>query len=300
MSQRVLVTGANGYIGKYCVPFLIKSGFKVFAVSSQREGLDSDGVEWLKTDLLKESLLSILIKTKPSHCLHLAWYAEHGKFWTSPLNSEWARASKQLLADFFASGGTRFVSSGSCAEYSWTGHCEEGVTLEVPGTLYGQCKKEFSDYVLMYARQSQVSCAVGRVFFLYGPGEPKNRLVPAMINSFLNNTSPRCSDGEQLRDFMSVEDVAAGLVELLKSKVNGVVNIASGAPMTVKSLVQEIAHLTDSKVPILFGSVPRPVGDPDVLTASTQRLNSEVGFRPQVSLTLGLRKSIAWAKLGEP
>lgn len=297
--RTVLVSGAGGFIGRRCVAALRQRGFTVHGLSTTRSGIDPEGVVWHRADLLKQSIRSTLRDVRPSHVLHLAWCTEHGRFWTMPENRLWLEASRRLLTDFRETGGRRFVFAGSCAEYSWSygdGCCVEGVTPEEPATLYGQCKGAFTASLAERVLRESVSTATGRVFFLYGPRETASRLVPAVIGSLLGGKAVRCSDGRQVRDFMYVDDVAEGLVALLDSRVEGVVNIASGDPMSVRTLVERIADRVASRDLVDFGALPRPAGDPDVLTAATKRLSDEVGFQPKINLDQGLALTIEWVR----
>lgn len=295
--KTVVVTGGNGFVGQYCLPKLIERGYTVHCVSTTRSGADSKGVIWHRVDLLKESCRDLFETIHPTHLLHLAWYTEHGKYWNSPVNFDWLQASMNLFNDFKAAGGKRFINVGTCAEYAWPAHCTEGVTEENPKTVYGRCKKSFTDFIASSATGSQPSTASARIFFLYGPGEPQNRLVPTVIKNLLAGSVPNCTDGLQLRDFMYVEDVARAISSLLDCWTTGVVNIASGEPVTIKNLIERIREEINSSVEVKFGALPRSPEDPDVITAACQRLKSEVGFLPKFTLKDGLQKTINAIKL---
>lgn len=294
--KTVIVTGANGFIGQYCLPQLIQQGFQVHGFSKKKSGVDDSGVIWHQIDLLAQSAENLLLEIKPTHLLHLAWCTEHGAYWTAPENNDWLKISSRLLDDFKKAGGQRFVFSGTCAEYKWGGHCIEGKTSEAPATLYGQCKKAFSDLLIGYGSRSLLSTAVGRIFFLYGPGEPATRLLPSVIAAQLKGEALKVSDGKQLRDFMYVSDVAGALVSLLSGDTQGIVNIASGEPLTVKNLIDQVTEILDPTSTVPFGTVPRSPSDPDILTASTTRLRDEVAYQPKVSLTTGLNLTIDWIR----
>ena len=82
--QRVLVTGATGFIGKHTLPLLVGKGFEVHAISSKPVQSDNNYI-WHQADLLKiNELEDLLAQVSPSHLLHFAWYSEPKKYWTSP------------------------------------------------------------------------------------------------------------------------------------------------------------------------------------------------------------------------
>ena len=147
-----------------------------------------------------------------------------------------------------------------------------------------------------YAKQSGVSAAWGRIFFPYGPYEYPDRLVPSVINALLKGEEARCTNGEQVRDFLYVEDIADAFVSLLESEVQGAVNIASGKPTAVKEIICEIGRQLGRSDLIRLGALPQREGDPNFLVADVKRLNEEVGWAPKTDLVSGIKKTIEWWK----
>lgn len=295
--KRVLLTGATGFIGRHCLQPLRERGYEVHAVTSRAvPEVRQDGIHWHTLDLLAPQPLS-LEEIRPTHLLHLAWYAVPGKYWTSPENVRWVEASLALLRAFVAAGGTRAVLTGTCAEYDWThgdGLCSEASTPLRPATLYGVAKRALGDLSVAYAQQVGLSLAWGRIFFLYGPHEPEQRLVPATTLSLLRGQPARCTHGRQIRDFLHVEDVAGALVALLDSEATGPVNIASGEPVTLREIVEQLAAATGRPELIQLGALPAPAGEPPRLVADTQRLREEVGWSPCHPLPEGLVSTVNW------
>jgi nucleoside-diphosphate-sugar epimerase len=230
---------------------------------------------------------------QPSHLLHLAWYAEPGRYWTSRENLRWVRATLDLVTAFVDGGGQRVVGVGSCAEYDWAGgHCVEGETPMAPATLYGACKHATGLMTGALAAQAGVSAAWARLFFLFGPHEHPGRLVSSVVRSLLRNEDADCSDGLQVRDFLYVKDVAGALAAVLESDVVGPVNIASGNPVSVRELVTRIGELTGCADRVKLGARPP---DPVVrLTAGTDRLHGQIGWQPRYTLDAALSETIAW------
>lgn len=157
MKKRVLITGASGFVGRHTVPLLLKGGYEVHAVHCGSASLDEEPrLFWHRCDLLNADEQRRLVKqVKPTHLLHLAWYATPGKYWTSVENIRWVKASLDLTINFMEQGGKRAVFAGTCAEYDWSyGYCSEGVTPTRPATLYGTCKNSLQDMVGHLSRQT--------------------------------------------------------------------------------------------------------------------------------------------------
>lgn len=293
--KKVLLTGASGFIGRHCLPILRDAGYEVHALS-RSGGETVQGVKWHKAELFDDGVPErLLAEVKPTHLLHLAWYAEPGRYWTAPENFQWVKASLALLQAFAAQGGQRVVMAGTCAEYDWDyGWCSEGVTPLIPATVYGICKNSLQSLLAAYSRQYGLSSAWGRVFFLYGSYEHPSRLVSSVIRSLLKGEPALCSSGEQVRDFLHVEDVASAFVALLDSEVQGPVNIASGEPLRIKDVVNKISLKIGYPELLELGARSTPVGEPPLLLADVRRLNKEVGWRPSVGLDQGLDETIGW------
>jgi len=292
--KRVLLTGASGFIGRHTVPRLLERGYEVHAVG--RSGVPAPGACWHKTDLLDHAQArSLVMAVRPSHLLHLAWYAEHRKFWTSPENLRWVTATENLL-DFFAyAGGRRAVVAGTCAEYDWSrGECDESTTPLAPATRYGICKDSTRASMDAWSRRTGVSGSWGRIFHLYGPYEHPDRLVPSIICALLRDEDARCTHGRQLRDFLHVEDVASAFVALLDSDVAGAVNIGSGAAVSIADVAERIAGLLGRQHRLKLGALEAPPDDPARLLPVVRRLMDELQWRPRHGLDDGLRHTIEW------
>jgi nucleoside-diphosphate-sugar epimerase len=293
--KRVLVTGASGFIGRATIGPLAARGFEVHAVS-RRLPPDADArAVWHQYDLLAAGAPARAIEViRPTHVLHMAWYAVPGKYWTAPENVDWVAATVSLARAFERNGGRRFVAAGSCAEYDASaGDCDERATPLAPTTLYGTCKHAAHTVVEALAT-GRFSSAWGRIFFLYGPYEDGSRLVPSVIRSLLDGREALCTAGTQVRDFLHVDDVGDAFAALLASGADGAVNIASGAPARLADVVSTIARQLQASDRVRLGARPMPAGELPSITASIGRLRDEVGWSGARSLERGIADTIAW------
>ena len=293
---RVLVTGASGFVGRHTLRPLLERGYDVHAAYRSGRLPDTSGVTWHAADLLDESgRVAVLSNVEPAALLHLAWYAEPRRFWSSVENLRWAAASIDLFRAAAAAGVRRIVGAGTCAEYQWDeGTCEERQTPLRPATLYGTAKLASGMVLEAFGREHGVESAWGRLFFLYGPGESPERLVGSTIAHLLAEQRAPTTPGTQARDFLHVSDAAAALVALLDSTVTGPVNIASGDAVEIRTVARTLGRLSGR--PDLIGVGDLPAGDNEAprVVADTRRLRREVGWRPSFDLERGLAATLAW------
>lgn len=299
MHGTIVVTGGTGFIGRNVLPKLVQAGLAVHAFSSRADASKKagcDGVNWHRVNLhVRDSVDAALAEIRPTHLLHLAWYAEPGKFWTAPENLDWLAASLALLRAFARHGGRRVVMAGTCAEYEWPSDiCREDETPRRPSTLYGVAKDALWRTAESFARQEGLSAAWGRIFFLYGPGEHPARLVSSVISSLLRGEPALCSSGEQRRDFLHVDDVASAFAAMVRSDVGGAVNIASGEAVPIKDVIAKIAARIGREDLVRLGARAAPPGDPPVIAASVERLHRDIGWSPRFDLDRGLDQTIGW------
>lgn len=287
--MKVLVTGGSGFIGRRCIMQLVNKGYEVHAFSSSNR-ISTSEVKWYQVDLLDTMRVRTIVRDiKPSHLIHFAWFTKPGVYWNSSENLKWVQASFSLIQAFAEYNGKRFLAAGTCAEYDWSHElCNEFETPCRPSTLYGAAKLSTSLLLDAWSKDVGLSCAWGRIFSLYGPQEDLSRVVGYVTSSLLCDEPALCTQGEQVRDFMYVEDVAAGFVALLESEITGAINIASGKGISLKSLILEIAHRLGKQDLVRFGAVPSRLDEPTKLIADVSRLKKELNFKPNFSLEMGI------------
>jgi nucleoside-diphosphate-sugar epimerase len=306
-SRAVLVTGGAGFIGRHAIAHLVERGFDVHVLThtarsseekrSLRNG-DTHPVFFHNADLHDtDTVTPILQKIRASHLLHFAWDARHGVFWNSAENLDWIVSSKLLVNAFIEAGGERIVGAGTCAEYDWETRdawLDEKRTPIKPFSLYGQCKYAFRKSLFTVAEHHNVSAAWGRIFFLFGPHEGPKRLVSSAILSLLRGQPFEASKGDQIRDFLHVEDVARAFVALLDSNVSGDVNIASGRESSVAEVLSILGRVTGRSELIRLGVKPKQPHEPPRLVASVKRLQDEVRVPIPHALEDRLAETVEW------
>lgn len=234
-------------------------------------------------------------------CVHLAWYAEPGKYLRATENIDSLRLSLVLLEELARAGCGHLVAVGTCAEYDTRlgGILREDSPLN-PDTLYGACK--LSTHLIARQRLAQlgIGFAWARIFYLYGPYEDKRRMIPSLIRTLLEGKEFAATAGTQVRDYLHVSDVANGLVALAESRATGTFNVCSGEPVAVGRLMTTLGDMVGRRDLIRLGSLPDRDWEPPFICGESSRLRQATTWSPRYGLEAGLKATLEWWKARLP
>lgn len=292
--QKILVTGGTGFIGAPVIAELLERDYEVHAITYSSSLPDRDGLVLHALDLMREESVTAFFRQHHFDTLcHLAWYTGP-KCHSANSNIDWTISSLHLLKSFTQSGGRCFLGAGSVSEYDFSyGYLQEEQTPLNSQSLYGQCKAGLYRMMDVYCKQNNVDFKWARVFNLYGPNEKTTRLMPSVINSILNGEAVRVSNCLKFQDYLHVLDTARGIVDVLESEMQGAVNICSGEPVQLRTIVESIARLMNYSGDILWGAIPSSFEDP-LVVGSNAKLTGETGWKQQIGLQEGLALTINW------
>ena len=283
--MRVLLTGATGFIGRYVIDEL--EGIGIDYVTMGRNLSTSE--KHIQFDLLSdEDPFEHIKRIKPTHLIHIAWYAEHGKYWESPLNISWLAATSRLVEAFCQSGGKHVVITGTCAEYDWRyGYCVEDLTPLIPKTLYGIAKNSAREIAAQTCKKYGVGLAWARIFFPYGAGESADRLIPSLLKVYRGEKPAFGVNASCYRDLLHVSDVASAISICAQKEVCGEINISSSEPLSLKSIVRLIASKFEKSPDIVLSLESSRLAEPQFLIGENKKIKS-YGWCQKVSFENGL------------
>jgi len=293
-----------GIVGSAVARRLIDSGYRVTGLCrhtvqdrSRLAGLS--GCECLEYDDEDPSSLPRVLHGRSfAACFNLAAYGVLG----SQKDAERLRRTNELLGPELIRNlppSCLYVHAGSVFEY---GTGQPGVLIReddvtAPFSLYGETKLNGSRGVLKSAADRGSIAVVLRLFHIYGPGEAQARLLPYLIEKLEKGEAADLTSGEQVRDFLFVEDAVEAFVRTLKflnqPPVDRVFNVCSSQPVTIRCVGEQLATQLDRPQSLLrWGVRPPRAEEPAWLVGDASRFAHVTGWKPAFSLIDGLIRTI--------
>jgi len=293
--MRALVTGGSGYLGSRLALRLAESGWEVFVPCRQLGCLAQfsplKNLNVLVSDNLRKEHFDFVRATKPEVVFHLAslFIGEHSPSDTERLVSSNILYGAQLLDACVDASAPYFVNTGS----AWQAY--QGKTGSVPANLYAGTKDAFESLLTFYCDASLLSACTLRIPDTYGPGDPRGKLVSALVSSAYSGVELSLSPGRQELDLLYVDDVVSAftaaahlLIESPNTAAHSVFDISSSAPISIVDLVELIRGLGVAPS-VRFGA--RPYRIREIMTPP-RVLRPLKNWQPVVSLEAGIGEMI--------
>jgi len=159
-----------------------------------------------------------------------------------------------------------------------------------PLTYYSLGKFASEEFLRIFLSGTKTHFTVLRYSHIYGPGEAKIKVIPVFIDKVLKEEAPVFyGDGADRRDYIYVDDAARAMVLGLNSGFDGVVNIGSGAPRSIKSVFEKINRICKKDIKPVFR--PRQKAKYDIC-CDIKLAKRKIGFSPEVDFIEGLKRHI--------
>ena len=276
---KVAVTGASGFIGQYVLRSLTKENVEVIAVVRNNDDskFTDSQIRLVEMDISSPGENPFESLERPDILIHLAWGGLPDYKNSSHLEVE-LPVHRSFLSQMVRAGLKTLFVSGTCLEYGMkSGELSED-DLPAPANPYAMAKdalrKELEDLKNRY----EFNLIWSRLFYMYGAGQASRSLYPLLQKALeRGDVEFKLSGGEQLRDYLHVEEVADDIVSLALSRQDyGIINICSGKPVSVRSLVEAWVKQSQRFIELKFGESPYPDYEPMEFWGSRMKLESSL------------------------
>jgi nucleoside-diphosphate-sugar epimerase len=287
----VLVTGANGFLGRHLIERLHPQGAKIYAVSRSVPAA-ADGIEWRQGDLTHlDWLQDLTTDIRPDVIFQMASCSLGGQDaqFVLPTFENDLRVTVNTLLAAKQCGCSRVVLVASLEE-----PVLDGRPVQIPSP-YAAAKACCTYYGLMFHQLYGVPVTMLRPFMTYGPGQKPYKLIPHTLLSLLKREVPQLSSGERPVDWVYVDDVITAFLQaaVRPEAVGATIDLGSGTLVPVRDVVRQIHQFMPDAPGPLFGALPDRIME-TVRCAETETAAKILNWRATTPLEEGLSKTVAW------
>ena len=282
--EKVLVTGATGFIGNYVVEKLLQLNCHVIS-SSAKEANARQNSWFAKTDYRPLNLACLSATQnyfeyfdKPDIMIHLSW--EGLSNYKDNFHLERNLPEQIVFLENIIKNGLKNLNiTGTCFEYGMKeGKLKEDMEV-YPSNPYAQAKNELRIFIESLQEKYPFNYKWIRLFYMFGKGQNAKSLLSQLQQAIDKGEETfNMSGGEQTNDFLPVDKVAEYIVTIaMQTKTTGIINCCSGVPVTVKQLVSNYLKTKNKSIKLNLGYYPYPDFEPMHFWGDNSKLKSITG-----------------------
>lgn len=277
--EKLLITGASGFIGNYVIKELLKyDKFEIITTARSKEKIKKkdwyDKVTFIEYDLNHRDDNLMDFFNNPDRVIHLAWDGLSN--YKSLIHIEENLINSYYFIKNLINNGLKDINCiGTCFEYGIQNGPLSEELITKPSTAYGLGKDTLKKNLEELQKNRKFDFKWIRLFYMYGEGQSEKSLI-SMLEKAINNKdeSFNMSKGDQLRDYLYIEDVAKYIVNIsLQSSVTGAINCASGIPISIRNFVEEHLKKKNHRIQLNLGCYGYPDYEPMAFWADITKLN---------------------------
>ena len=294
----VLITGGTGFIGANLIAKCRNKKWDIVSLSLNKKN-NIKGIKEIKLNISHKNILfKKLNKFNIDYIINLAGHINHHEK-KKTYNTHF-KGCKNLIDFAVKKKIKKFIQIGSSVEYGFTKSpitSNNKLSVKNLKSTYGISKLKASNYLVNISKNRNLKYIILRPFLVYGPGQSINRLIPNTIINCLKNKNFNCSDGQQVRDFLYIDDFVNLVMECIENKnvYNKILNVGSGKPVKVKKIINSIQKLIKKGKPV-FGKISLRKDEPLILFPNLKNTYKYLKWRPKKLLNIGLIDTIKYYK----
>jgi nucleoside-diphosphate-sugar epimerase len=277
--MKIAVTGASGFIGRHVLTSLLKHQIEVTAVTRDATQL-ADLIQYVRIiemDIAHPADDYFERLGCPDVLIHLAWDGLPHYKSLHHFETELPRQYR-FLKTMIEAGLPSLLVTGTCFEYGMQSGPLPAHMQTQPNNPYGYAKDALLQQLNFLQSIKLFNLTWARLFYMYGEGQPNSSLYPKLKESILRGDKVfNMSSGEQLRDYLSVEEVASRIARLAMTGGNvGAINICSGKPISVRKLVEQWLQENEWEIELNLGYYPYPDYEPMAFWGDSYQIDASV------------------------
>jgi nucleoside-diphosphate-sugar epimerase len=310
MPQKVLITGATGFVGSNLVRKLVRENYEVHVLTRNRSDrwrladiagrINNHSADLLDSDRLKNTVEKI----QPDIIFHLATMAIYGgvHFPEKKVIENNLFGTINLINACDDIDYRCFINTGSSSEYGPKAHPMKESDVCEPVNVYGISKCASTCYATFAAKTKNKPIINLRLFSPFGPYDDSRRLMPYVIASALHGKELNLADRNAVRDYVYIDDV----VDIYLKSINiadayrgEIFNVGRGESISVEYVVKKVLEITSSKSPVKWGTFSGRDYDCSRWEADIEKTSWCFNWKPKYNIEAGISEVVRWFE-GKP
>lgn len=301
--NKVVVVGANGFIGSHLSLHLAAQGYQVIALVQKGFPYDflqnKDNITCLDFSFDDLNLLNGNPNLKGATMLyHLAWAGVSTTFKNEAITQAQNILYGIKVLEFADTNGIRrVIVPGSASEYACGKGIIDGHNIPAPSDLYSAAKVATRYVCQTYARQHNIQFLWATITSIYGPGRNDNNLITYAIKTLLQGEKPSFTGLEQQWDYLYIDDLMSALQAIGEKGIDGkIYPVGSGEHKQMAEYVKILRDKIDPSLPLGIGNLPYKNKTIDNQVLDITALKADTGFAPRYTFEQGIELTINYFK----
>ena len=298
MNKKLLIIGGTGFLGSHLGKNSLKKGYKTISVSSKKTQFKKlNKIDYILCDITKINQIKKKLNFDIDYVVNFGGYVDHSNKKKTYLSHY--VGCKNLINFFKEKNIKKFIQIGSSLEYGDLNspHYEKFQNIKNSSlkSVYAKSKLLATKYCLKTFHNNSFPVTIVRPYLVYGPGQKKNRLIPFIISESLKNKPFPCSSGEQVRNFLFINDFTRAIFKILASKnTDGeIINLGSNENLKIRRIILMITNYLKQGKP-LFGKIKLRKDESIIYYPSINKAKKLIDWRPLIKFEKGLTETIKY------
>ncbi len=287
--KEILVTGSSGFLGNYLVPQLLNQNYKIFGISKRKQ---KSYKNFISSSVDINKITDFKLQNNFSKIIHMAALSDVDYCNLNPSKCyELNVSGTQKMLELARKKDSEFIFLSSSHVY---GNSKKTSLSETesssPLSHYASSKKIGEILCETYSLTYGLNIRIARIFSVYGPNSSKSNLIFNIINQVIHDSQITLGNITPKRDFIFIDDVITGLLNIINSKKKGydIYNIGTGKSTSIVDLVNSILAFSNKKMRIISKKDKIRKNDVMNVCANISKMNSHFNWKPKILLKKGL------------
>ncbi|MBO4855863.1 MAG: NAD(P)-dependent oxidoreductase [Bacilli bacterium] len=289
--ERVLVTGANGYIGRKVVDALLALGYKVTATDFKCDQINKKA-DCVEIDLFNNNANLYELFLKPDRLIHLAW--KDGFNHNASSHIEFLPKHFAFVKSLIDAGVKNIAVMGSMHEVGfYEGEVNENTACN-PLSLYGISKNALRQSLMVLNKNNDFNLYWLRGYYIFGNDEKNHSIFTKLLEKEAQGEKLfPFTTGENQYDFISIDNLALEIaLASVQDEVKGIINVCSGKPISLKDMVESFIKENDLKIRLNYGVFPSRPYDSKIIYGDSSKIKQIVKNSKNKELTKDLERML--------